>query len=455
MAYRWMIAIVAALIILLGMIVAIVFVYYGLPGHEALAERIEELGGVVRLEEVSALRGPQIVYLSLAGTGLGDEEVPQFIPTGFVEEVDLRRLAIGKQTLEHLGRCRKLRRLILYCTDIADQDMRHLRNLSELEELDITFTAISDEGLNHLSDCQSLNFVRAMETYVTEKGAKSLQTRLPNAYLEHSTVPSEEVRKTLMRLSREGPQVQVWMTPPSDLPDKEPLTYSAMHVDLRVNRETAIERLKIIAAARPLNIRLHNCSPEELSSLAAVSGIMALEIRSPEIRDEDLKELTSLAGLQELSLRSCPITDNGLATICELSTIRSLCLMDTLSTDAGLAKLRKLDNLKTLYLIGGEFTDAGILSVSKVSSLEELQLSQCEITDAGLEQLKSLPKLRLLHLRTCSNLTNAALKHLESFSSLEELFVDSDCPGISREVIESFKEARPDVDVPAIRIQGF
>lgn len=77
-----------------------------------------------------------------------------------LQSVNLIRVNVGNESLQHLARCKKLERLSLAgCRRIGDEGMKHLSGLPQLKVLDLRSTMVSDGGLVHLEQLPKLSQV--------------------------------------------------------------------------------------------------------------------------------------------------------------------------------------------------------------------------------------------------------------------------------------------------------
>jgi len=112
----------------------------------AVAHWVRSLGGSAVME------GSRLVELSLAATGVSDEQ------------------------LKDLSGLRHLRKLNLEATEISDLGVRHLARLSELTELSLNSTTVSDAGLARLAGMRKLRRLSLDNTYIEGLGVVHLQT---------------------------------------------------------------------------------------------------------------------------------------------------------------------------------------------------------------------------------------------------------------------------------------
>jgi hypothetical protein len=90
-----------------------------------------------------------------------------------------------------------------------------------------------------------------------------------------------------------------------------------------------------------------------------------------------------------------------------------------------LSQLASLPNLRRLQLWGtlsSAAPDRGLDHVARCSQLEELRILVDNVTDEELAALRPLSHLKLLQL-TSTGLTDASVDTLESFKSLEDLYI--------------------------------
>jgi len=202
-----------------------------------------------------------------------------------------------------------------------------------------------------------------------------------------------------------------------------------------------------------LSIRLHSVPPAPFSGMPRMSRLTCLCLSS--LRGKDLlsglpKAAPSLKSLQ-VSCRD--LSEDDYRVLHELSLLQTLCFKepseatsDNLKsigrlrsieewdlscdegsaslTDAAVGSLGTLPRLRVLKLEGNrELSDAALRYLKRYETLEELDLSGTSISDVGLGDLASLKKLRKLGLAGISKISDTGMESLASLTSLEELDV--------------------------------
>jgi len=183
--------------------------------------------GVVDGEALSKFR--ELTNLDLGATKISDKKLKFFEKLTKLESLDMGfNELITDESLSDLVRCKKLRVLHLYTTNIGDKGLaaigtlkkleslsiqqtkvtdtgmqhvggllqlksletsgnpqltgkalKHLTNLENLEYLGLSYTNVDDAGLIHLHGLQNLNQIDLRQTLVSQEGAKALKEKLP------------------------------------------------------------------------------------------------------------------------------------------------------------------------------------------------------------------------------------------------------------------------------------
>jgi len=84
----------------------------------------------------------------------------------------------------------RLRDLNLAGTRITDAGLVHLAGLADLRLLDLCDTEVSDAGLGSLRGLKRLGYVGLRGTRVTAEGAARLKAALPEADVDHESIPT-------------------------------------------------------------------------------------------------------------------------------------------------------------------------------------------------------------------------------------------------------------------------
>jgi Leucine-rich repeat (LRR) protein len=159
--------------------------------------------------------------------------------------------------------------------------------------------------------------------------------------------------------------------------------------------------------------------------------LQALDLGGTQVTDAGLKELKALQRLQTLVLTNTRVTAAGLKELKGLKGLQTLDLGDSKVTDAALRALGEIGLLHALPQATAErarrpgdpaevtrldlrctgVTDAGLRELKRFESLEKLYLAFTRVTDAGLKELKGLKSLDTLYLHP-TQVTDGALRAL-------------------------------------------
>lgn len=111
---------------------------------------------------------------------LGDDF---FADVTLVIVYDLPYYPVTDDTLVHISRLPKLRRLELVSPRITDRGISHLATLQELEEIDIFSSTVTDAGLLHLRSMPNLRILNIRDVQTSVEGLDRLRRALPDCHI--------------------------------------------------------------------------------------------------------------------------------------------------------------------------------------------------------------------------------------------------------------------------------
>ncbi len=212
-----------------------------------------------------------------------------------------------------------------------------------------------------------------------------------------------------------------------------------------------VEKLKVFANLRQLNLRGTGIGDEALQHLEGFEHLVDLDLTgtlvgdagiwdfdAPEslrrlalsgtrVTDEGMDDVADFVGLTDLSLEHLPITGKGLAALKDLP-LKALAIGATQVDDQAMQHLDawKLEHL-SLYR-NARLSDEGLRHLRNQPALESLMIRGLKVGEAGVAHLADLKKLRVLNASLVMD--DASLVHLRDLHSLERLGLYS-CPGIT------------------------
>jgi len=94
---------------------------------------------------------------------------------GNVTELVLSHMELKAEELAELERLPKLRRVVLYRTNVGDDDLKHLAKCPHVESLNLTGTNVSDDAIKVLLGFEGLKYLCLGDVRVTPDAVKALK----------------------------------------------------------------------------------------------------------------------------------------------------------------------------------------------------------------------------------------------------------------------------------------
>jgi hypothetical protein len=166
-----------------------------MAGVEALQDLRELNLNHTRVSDVTlkrAARLPRLSQLKLDNTSITDDGLAHLRDAQQLRRLDLRNTPISGSGLRHLVGLKELEGLSLGGTDVQDEDLQHLAGLKSLHNLDLSVTAITDQGLRHLLDHASLEQLNIAGTKITSEGIKEWEALFKDRHGSHCWVLGKE-----------------------------------------------------------------------------------------------------------------------------------------------------------------------------------------------------------------------------------------------------------------------
>lgn len=129
-----------------------------------------------RVQEVAADLSLLHVTAVNIRAGVGDAELDALLPIApQITWLDLGGTRVGDAGIAVVARMPNLTRLFLEGTAVGDEGLRHLKGLRHLEYLNLHDTRVSDAGIEHLAGLEGLQSVYLWQTDVSPEGVRRLK----------------------------------------------------------------------------------------------------------------------------------------------------------------------------------------------------------------------------------------------------------------------------------------
>jgi Leucine-rich repeat (LRR) protein len=371
--------------------------------------------GLVHLEKLPSLR-----YLILSGKNFGDGGLAYITNLKSLRRLKLwgSELQITDTGLAQLSKLTGLEELnFIRINRITDRGIVHLKPLRSLKKVDFHFSPITDKGLAHLTDLDSLESLKGVN--LTNEGM---------AYLEQFG----NLKCLDIRASRERPFTDTGLKHLAGLRYLEDLSISneaitdaglsyiarlnnlkKLHLDAVLINDEGLAKLTALKCLDDMSLRTPKVTASGLTQLNALPNLTNLHVYSF-AKGESVLDISDLTKLRKLDFAwNCPIRDKDLAFLGELKQLRRLRINSSQTiTDSGMAHLAGLTFLNSLSLYGNhELTDNGLLYLSGMKRLGRLCLCG-DFTDAGLRCLEAFTSINSLHITSKRRFSAAAIRQL-------------------------------------------
>lgn len=374
---------------------------------------------------------------------------------------------LSGQSLDSLGECAALERLILRRTRIEDAGIASLGGTAKLRALDLHGTQITDASIPVLARLANLQTLDLTDTSVTREGIAELRRALPGATV-HAPLffPMDEGGVAVD--GTDPAPVEIDFESLSRMSEEETASIAALTIRDDEAVEGALGRLASSASLESLTLRAP-IGDAELEHLSALTRLRRLDLRGTRVTEAGLAHLAELSELEELQL-DFKLGDVGAEALARLGPACVLPLLDPLRMrDGGLRYVKLHPSIVHLSLDGaaltpedlvslGEMTQLHALRLQLVASLTDdmaahlagltnlvaLDLSATPIGDDGLKHLKGMQRLQMLGLAS-TKITDRAMQHLKDLRSLRVLDVQR-CE-LKPETLAELQEALPDCQI--------
>ncbi len=221
--------------------------------------------------------------LDLSHTRITDEGLLRLKPAGQIEDLSLLYAElITDLGINAIKGWRRLKRLNVRGTRIADETLHTVSGLSQLESLDVANTRITDDGLEHLASLTNLKHLALGRSQITETGMQMLRVL--------STLESLDLGGPPARNQRKGA--------------------SAPMLDSAVAAIASLQELRV------LKLGHSNIDVRGLRQLAALGKVEKLGLECcPRVDDDAIKELRGWKSLKYLDLQETKVTETGVAAL--------------------------------------------------------------------------------------------------------------------------------------------
>lgn len=185
-------------------------------------------------------------------------------------------------------------------------------------------------------------------------------------------------------------------------------------------------------------------SGEGLAEFGREARLTSLMLRHVRLNDEAGHEISKLRGLKLLVLDDVTIPADAASGFHALPKLATLYLNRSSIGDDAFAKSEADSWPPYLNLGATDVGDRGVRMLSKSRRVKILVLSQTRLTDAAAESLAEMVQLQGLYLSE-TEVSDLTLRVLENLPALKRLDVET--TQCTREGVEAFRAARPDVEV--------
>jgi len=296
--------------------------------------------------------------------------------------------------MPHLSCLTGLKELHLYMNNITHKGLQHIKGLKSLKKLVLAVEKqFGDAALAELSELRSLE-VLAFSGSRTDSSLRHL-TKLTS--LRELRLDVSEIRGPGLAHLEKLPSLKYLIISGKNFGDGG-LAY--------ITNLKSLRRLKLWGSELQI-------TDAGLSQLVALPNLTNLHVYSF-AEGESALDISGLTKLQKLEFAwSCPIRDKDLAFLGELKQLRRLRINSSKTiTDSGMAHLAGLTSLNSLSLYGNlDLTDDGLLYLSGMKRLGFLALCG-DFTDAGLRRLEGFTSIDSLHITSKRRFSAAAIRRL-------------------------------------------
>lgn len=405
------------------------------------------------LAHLSDLNQLQEIFISFTGVpGKGFKSVVNLPKLKYIQAFHFQNVH-----LSFLKESKSLRALRLQGNvKITDIGLKHLAQMPQLEYIDLWNTNITDAGVKHLGPLKNLKRLNIRVNDSTKSPPKITETGLAVVAgmhsLENLDLPNMHMTDgCLAHLSGLRNLKRLWVGAWSNSPIS----------DAGLKHLTPLKKLEV------LNIGGMGITDEGISHIAQLINLKWLGLHYAHgMTNRGIGKLHALKKLRNLDLpgHRSKITISGLSQLnglTELRTIKTYCnpptqdeepmdisglpnidnLMLTAIRDQDLACLKNCKNLRWLQIAHLKSnSDAGLAHLSGLRAMERLAIGGPGVTDQGLENLSGMEKLNSLNIS--GQITDAGLRRLEEFKSLEYLTVQS-TENLSAKAVDRLYAALP------------
>lgn len=177
------------------------------------------------------------------------------------------------------------------------------------------------------------------------------------------------------------------------------------------------------------------------TAIAPLMKNMVAEIesrqRAREMKEKNLQKLIQTVSKDNYVLAPDPYDDQGITL--------SMSFPASSFTDTDLLNIEPVfDRITKASFIGSDITDDALYHIASMSSLQELYLQQTKIKGTGLLHLSKLKNLVLLDLSK-SEVTDAQILNVLHLPALKDVFIYE--TKISPEILKALKENRPAMEI--------
>jgi hypothetical protein len=265
---------------------------------------ITRLGGTVRRNAEGA-----VIAINLGATWINDAEMLDLLVFKKLVQLDLSHTRISDEGLLRLAPASQIENLnLLYAEQITDLGMNAIKHWRKLKRLNVRGTRIADDTLEIVSRVTGLEALDIANTNVTDNGLENLAALTSLKHLALGRIRVDESTLGMLRL----------------LSTLESLDLSGPRGAVRNQRG-----------------RISGPLPDALiSAIADLKGLRVLKLGHSEIDGTGLRKLAVLGKVEKLGLECCSRIDDGaLKELAAWKALKYLDVQETKVTSAGVSAL--------------------------------------------------------------------------------------------------------------------
>jgi internalin A len=262
---------------------------------------IARLGGSVHRDSAGS-----VTEINLGDTWINDTDLLELPAFKKLERLDLSHTRISDEGLLRLKPARQIEDLsLLYAELITDLGMNAIKGWRRLKRLNVRGTRIANDTLGIVGELVQLESLDIANTRITDSGLENLAslTRLKHLAIgkngnSESAMGILRVLSTLESLDLSGPARS-----------QRGRSSGAM-------QDSVVSMIAGLQALRTLKLGHSDVDSRGLSKLAALERVEKLGLECcPRVNDEALQKLAAWKGLKYLDVQETKVTQTGVASL--------------------------------------------------------------------------------------------------------------------------------------------